>query len=47
MFENLVFNLDKSGIKGSSQAAIVAVKTILPMDQKNLVMDREFWLILK
>ncbi len=47
MHESLVFNLDRSGIKAFSQAVIVGVRTMVPMDQKMFVLNSDFWLVLK
>jgi hypothetical protein len=47
MYENLVFNLDKAGIKAFSQAVIVATRSSLPMDQKMFLLNDDFWLVLK
>ena len=47
MYENLIFNLDRSGVKAQSQAVIVGVRVMLPMDMKSFLLDNDFWVILK
>jgi hypothetical protein len=47
MYENLIFSLDKMGVKASSQAVILAVRTVIPMDHKFSLLNSDFWLISK